>query len=92
MYKLHLLKLTLLHDKWRKKEKSLNWRSCSLALDSALCNNWYKIQQSDSWKLGSVSNSPTYLELYPSPPKLADTSGAKRQIWSYFTEQTEADT
>lgn len=31
-------------------------------------------------------------ELRPSPPKLAHVTGAKCQIWSCFTEQTEADT
>lgn len=50
-----------------------------------------KFNNQTAENLAATSDSPPYVELYPSPPKLADMSGAKCQIWSYFTEQMEAD-
>ncbi len=51
-----------------------------------------KFNNQTAENLAAMLNSPPCFDPYPNPPKLADTSVAKCQIWSYLTEQNKADT
>lgn len=88
----HKLKYPSWHLTSVREQISLNKQGCSLALDIDCVIIGTKFNNQTAENLAAMSNSPPFLELYPSPPKLADISGAKRQIWSCFTKQTDSDT
>ncbi len=86
----HKLKYHFMTYWWQVFEKRKAWTGKAavwlLTVDYVIIGTKFNNQTAEN--LAAMSNSPPCLELYPSPSKLDNITGAKCQIWSCFTKQT----